>query len=74
MAAASLVAAASVAVLRATQPFEHGIWLVAYLFLVGFLAQLLLGRGQAALLSVPACPVRLQYAVGRSVCCGTSGW
>ena len=56
MAAASLVAAASVAVLRATQPFEHGIWLVAYLFLVGFLAQLLLGRGQAALLSGASLP------------------
>jgi hypothetical protein len=50
-AAASLAAAAVVAVIRATEPFEHGIWLVAYLFLVGFLAQLLLGRGQAALLS-----------------------
>jgi hypothetical protein len=51
LATASLVAAASVAVLRATDPFDHGIWLVAYLFLVGFLAQLLLGRGQAALLA-----------------------
>jgi hypothetical protein len=49
LALASLVAAATVAILRATEPFEHGIWLVAYLFLVGFLAQLLLGRGQAAL-------------------------
>jgi hypothetical protein len=41
--AAALVAAAA----RAIEPFEHGIWLVAYLFLVGFLAQALLGRGQA---------------------------
>lgn len=56
MAAASLVAAALVAVLRGTQPFEHGIWLVAYLFLVGFLAQLLLGRGQATLLSGASFP------------------
>jgi hypothetical protein len=40
---AALVAAAA----RAIEPFDHGIWLVAYLFLVGFLAQLLLGRGQA---------------------------
>ena len=32
-------------------PFDHGIWLIAYLVLVGFLAQLLLGLGQAALLS-----------------------
>jgi hypothetical protein len=50
-AVASLGAAAVAAVVRAIEPFEHGIWLVAYLFLVGFLAQLLLGRGQAALLS-----------------------
>jgi hypothetical protein len=49
-AAASLAAAAVAAAIRAVTPFEHGIWLVAYLFLVGFLAQLLLGRGQAALL------------------------
>ena len=49
-AAASLVAAAVAAVVRIAEPFEHGVWLVAYLFLVGFLAQLLLGRGQAALL------------------------
>ena len=38
------------AVARAIEPFDHGIWLVAYLFLVGFLAQLLLGRGQATVL------------------------
>ena len=44
--AAALVAAAA----RAIEPFDHGIWLVAYLFLVGFLAQLLLGRGQATML------------------------
>lgn len=56
LAAVSLVAAASVAVLRAAEPVEHGIWLVAYLFLVGFLAQLLLGRGQAALLSNAGLP------------------
>ena len=48
-AAASLAAAVGAAAIRAAAPFEHGIWLVAYLFLVGFLAQLLLGRGQAAL-------------------------
>jgi hypothetical protein len=40
---AALVAAAA----RTIEPFAHGTWLVAYLFLVGFLAQLLLGRGQA---------------------------
>jgi hypothetical protein len=50
-AAASLGAASVAAVIRAIEPFDHGIWLVAYLFLVGFLAQLLLGRGQAALFS-----------------------
>jgi hypothetical protein len=49
--AAALVAAGA----RAIEPFEHGIWLVAYLFLVGFLAQLLLGRGQAdAIAASPA--------------------
>jgi hypothetical protein len=52
-AVASLAAAGAAAVVRAVEPFEHGVWLVAYLFLVGFLAQLLLGRGQAALLSAP---------------------
>jgi hypothetical protein len=51
LAATSLVAALSVAIVRAAEPFDHGIWLVAYLFLVGFLAQLLLARGQAALLA-----------------------
>ena len=34
---------------RAIEPFGNAIWLVAYLFLVGFLAQLLLDRGQTAL-------------------------
>jgi hypothetical protein len=39
------------AVARAIEPFAHGIWLVAYLFLVGFLAQVLLARGQATVLA-----------------------
>jgi hypothetical protein len=46
-----LAAALVAAVARAIEPFAHGIWLVAYLFLVGVLAQLLLARGQA---KVPA--------------------
>lgn len=46
LALVALVAAGAAAVLRAATPFEHGIWLVAYLFLVGFLAQILLGSGQ----------------------------
>jgi hypothetical protein len=50
-AATSLVAALSVAIVWAADPFDHGVWLVAYLSLVGFLAQLLLARGQAALLA-----------------------
>jgi hypothetical protein len=50
LAAASLVAAIVVATVRAAEHFNHGTWLVAYLFLVGFLAQFLLGHGQAALL------------------------
>jgi hypothetical protein len=37
------------ALLRTIEPFDHGVWLVAYLFLVGFLAQLLLVRGRARL-------------------------
>jgi hypothetical protein len=53
------------AVARAIEPFAHGIWLVAYLFLVGFLAQLLLGRWQASLLAdrlsgAISAPVRTQ--------------
>ena len=51
LAVANLVAAVSVTALRIAQPFDHGVWLVAYLFLVGFLAQLLLARGQVALLA-----------------------
>lgn len=46
----SLVAAALALVFGFAEPFDHSVWLVAYLFLVGFLAQLLLGRGQSALL------------------------
>lgn len=34
------------------EPFAHGLWLIAYLGLVGSLAQWLLGHGQARLLSV----------------------
>jgi hypothetical protein len=60
---AALVAAAA----RAIEPFDQGIWLVAYLFLVGFLAQLLLGRGQATVLvarplGANAPPIRAQVA------------
>lgn len=49
LALVSLGAAAAAAVVRAVVPFDHGIWLVAYLFLVGFLAQILLGAGQDSL-------------------------
>ena len=49
----SALAAAGVAVLRAQNPFEHGWWLVAYLFLVGACAQFLLGRGQQASVERP---------------------
>jgi hypothetical protein len=60
---AALVAAAA----RAIEPFDHGIWLVAYLFLVGFLAQLLLGRGQttapvASPSGASTSPIRAQVA------------
>lgn len=67
LAGISLLAASVSAAATAVNPFAHGAWLVAYLFLVGFLAQLLLGRGQAALLSEPARPparrVRLTQVV-----------
>lgn len=36
----------AVAALRIVEPFDHGAWLVAYLVLVGFAAQLLLARGR----------------------------
>lgn len=65
---ASLTAAALCTTVNVAEPFAHGTWLVAYLVLVGFLAQLLLGRGQAALLpahDLPAPPrdVRLAQAL-----------
>jgi hypothetical protein len=50
------------AVARAIEPFAHGIWLVAYLFLVGFLAQLLLARGQATVLA--AAPLDADPPIG----------
>jgi hypothetical protein len=49
LASLSLAATAVAGVVRAATPFDHGIWLVAYLFLVGFLAQALLAAGQDAL-------------------------
>jgi hypothetical protein len=48
---ASLVAAAVAFAIGLLDPFDHGAWLVAYLVLVGFAAQLLLGLGQTALLA-----------------------
>jgi hypothetical protein len=47
----SLAAAFLAAAARAIEPFAHGTWLVAYLVLVGFLAQLLLGLFQVMLLA-----------------------
>jgi hypothetical protein len=65
---ASLAGAAMALALRIADPFAHGTWLIAYLVLVGFLAQLLLGLGQAALLSAngsapPPRQVRLAQAL-----------
>jgi hypothetical protein len=65
---ASLAAGAVAIAVLVSKPFDHGGWLVAYLILVGFLAQLLLGRGQAALLSAahlaaPPRQVRLAQAL-----------
>lgn len=58
----SLIAAAVAIAVLVADPFDHGGWLVAYLVLVGFLAQLLLGRGQAALLSAGGLPLPLRGA------------
>jgi len=65
---ASLAAAAIALTIRVLEPFDHGTWLVAYLVLVGFLAQLLLGRGQVALVAAGGLPppprgVRLAQAL-----------
>jgi hypothetical protein len=64
----SLAAAVLAAAARAIEPFAHGMWLVAYLVLVGFLAQLLLGRCQAMLLAtgppgISSPPIRAQAAL-----------
>jgi hypothetical protein len=64
----SLAATALAAAARAIEPFAHGVWLVAYLFLVGSLAQRLLGRGQASLLAgspspTSSAPIRTQAAL-----------
>lgn len=48
-AAAGLVAVAA----RIATSFEHGIWLIAYLLLVGALAPALLARGERRLLAAP---------------------
>ena len=49
LALGSLGCALVAAIVRSATSFEHGVWLVAYLFLVGFLAQMLLGFGQDSL-------------------------
>ena len=53
---ASLGAAMIVTAAHLSEPFAHGIWLIAYLVLVGFLAQILLGRGQVELLVAAGLP------------------
>lgn len=63
-----LAMAAIIAIINARAPFAHGWWLVAYLGLVGGVAQLLLGPGLIALASrgganAPA----LQYNTGEIV-------
>jgi hypothetical protein len=47
------VASALTIVLLIVAPFEHGVWLLAYLFLVGFAAPLLLATGERGLLAEP---------------------
>lgn len=46
----ALVGGLITAAVRAVVDFDHGIWLVAYLLLVGFLAPALIGWGRTALL------------------------
>ena len=53
-AAAFLLAAAALAVVRSVQPFDHGWWLVSYLALVGGVSQLLLGGGRLMLAATRA--------------------
>jgi hypothetical protein len=53
---AALIAATVAAIALAASPYDHGGWLVAYLFLVGFLAQILLGIGQVELLGLKGLP------------------
>lgn len=53
----ALLATGVAAVARLVYTYEHGIWLVAYLFLVGSLSQYLLARGQSAL--SPETPARV---------------
>lgn len=65
---ASLGAAVIAAAMQLSEPFAHGIWLITYLVLVGFLAQFLLGRGQAIVLSasqfpLPPCGIRVAQAL-----------
>lgn len=62
---ASLGAAGLATAIFASSPFAHGAWLIAYLLLVGFLAQFLLGVGQRALFpSDSSClpPWRVRFA------------
>jgi hypothetical protein len=51
---ASLAGAGMALLVQIVQPSDHGSWLVAYLVLVGFLAQLLLAVGQGRLRSAQA--------------------
>jgi hypothetical protein len=53
-AAAFLLAAAALAVVRSVQPCDHGWWLVSYLALVGGVSQLLLGGGRLMLAATRA--------------------
>jgi hypothetical protein len=62
-ASVSLIASGIVAVAYAVHGFDHDIWLVAYLFLVGFLAQLLLCRGQIELSAARPAAARLRLQV-----------
>lgn len=58
-----LLASVFAAGARAAAGFDHGLWLIAYLFLVGSLAQLLLWRGQRELTGGRPAPERDRFQV-----------
>lgn len=65
---AAILATVAATVLRIAVPFDHGIWLVAYLLLVGSLAQYMLAIGRSLLVPLasprPAGTEALLWSIG----------